>query len=238
MITVSFDKKLLHDYVAENRFKPGAETKSLSRCSDDFHEIKKKQTALTIPGGDAGDLAILYAAANVYGFEVDTEKASTVMKNIGKGHEHSPSCSHLNFLFEDPKAYNLEKDQLDKLPRQTNSRKPEKSVPGACVQITGPYGVYPQGLVEIDGHEQLVRIFSFHQSAIDARHRVIAHEMIEEEAVKLLPGLDEEYLYEVVSEMTEDHIYETARRLAKGVPLYEVRFEEDGGYKIEERGVI
>ena len=45
-------------------------------------------------------------------------------------------------------------------------------------------------------------------------------------------GEDEEWLYNALFETSEIHLMETAKRLAKGLPIYEVEFNDNGDYKI------
>jgi hypothetical protein len=73
---------------------------------------------------------------------------------------------------------------------------------------------------------------------VNERHRLIAKKLIEERAVKFFPDCDEEYLFEALSETTENHLFETLKRLASGLPIFEVGFENDGSFKIKEMGKV
>ena len=86
----------------------------------------------------------------------------------------------------------------------------------------------------IDGGSTEVQVFVYHQSLVDQRHRQLRKLLVEKKAVKLLEGCDAEYLYQALSEMAENHLMETAKRLAKQLPIYEVKFDEDESFIINQ----
>ena len=109
----------------------------------------------------------------------------------------------------------------------------------AAVFIRGNYGIYPQGIVKTDsGNEIPVQIFIYHQSLVNERHRELAKKLIENKAVELPEGTGGEYLYEALSDTSDVHLLETVKRLAKGLPIYQITFEDGGGFKIEDLGIV
>jgi hypothetical protein len=53
-----------------------------------------------------------------------------------------------------------------------------------------------------------------------------------------LNGLGEDYLYQVLSDEAEVHLLETVKRLAKGLPIFQVDFDSEGQYKIKDMGFV
>ncbi len=98
----------------------------------------------------------------------------------------------------------------------------------AVVQIRGNYGILPR--------KSKYEVFIFHETLASERHRVLAKKLIEQTAVTLFPGCDEEYLYEALSDMTDSYLYETVARLGKGLPIYYVEFDTEGLFTIDEMG--
>lgn len=109
---------------------------------------------------------------------------------------------------------------------------------GAILQVRGNYSIPSMFSFTMMEENLQGKLFIFHATIADKTHRIIAKKLIEEEAVKLFPGTDEEYLYEILSEATEDYLFETLKKLVKGLPIFLVDFKEDGSFKVEEMGEI
>lgn len=109
---------------------------------------------------------------------------------------------------------------------------------GAVLQVYGNCSLPSSVLVESDSGKEHVEMYVFHSSLFNKQNRYLAKELMKNDAVKLFPGCDEEYLYEVLSETTDEHFFETVKRLAAGIPIYEVTFKENGEFTIEEMGKV
>lgn len=250
----------IQELVSKNKYKVNHKTKFLSRCIDGRYENSQNLPALAFPGADVGELALIFATANSYGFEVDKKKVlESFLKVIG-GEEnfrlHTDShaddkipaagCGHWKQVNLDPKAYNLEKDQIDFIKKTiTTFVRPSQScilegdhLEGAVLLVRGDYGVLPQFDIKTDQGVIHVQVFVYHQTLVDQRHRQLAQELVKNKGVIFKDGEDEEWLYNALSDVSEDHLMETAKRLAKGLPIYSVVFEKDGSFKIEDQGVI
>ncbi|NTU73162.1 hypothetical protein HGB07_03245, partial [Candidatus Roizmanbacteria bacterium] len=247
--------------VAENKYPVASDRKFLSRCIDGRYVNAPDLPALAIPGGDIGELGILYAAAAEYGFEVDPDKAYEALTEVVGGEKniqlHTDShaetgipvggCGHVKQLGLDPEAYSLMARQVEILKEQA-----EKAIKAGATQVVlqgdhqeagvfivkGSQGIQPQHLLHLAGSNMPVQAFVFHASLVGERQRALADKYIEKGAVKLLEGFEAEYLHEVLGEVTELHLFETAKRLAKDLPIYEVTFADDGSFTIEDRGVV
>jgi hypothetical protein len=247
--------------VKDNQYKINEKTKYLSRCIDGRYENSPDLPALGLPGADAGDLAALYATANIYGFTVDTEKAlKTLLEIVGgpehfsfhtdaRSHDPAPTSGdgHFKKIRQDPEAYNLTPDQLHTITKQIEKleKKGAKETvlhgdhrEGALLLIKGNCGVLPKYTLQTDNGSMNVEVFVFHAGLVNERHKAWAQKLVEEKAVELVEKLDEEYLYEVLSTTTDDHLFETANRLAKTLPIYEVTFKDFDNFVVEERGSI
>jgi len=109
---------------------------------------------------------------------------------------------------------------------------------GAILQIKGQYTV--NSLFSLRTEARLIKgvMFIFQETLINRQHRILAKKLIGEKAVKLFPGCDEEYLYEILTEVTESHLFETLKKLASGLPIFQVSFDSDGSFTLEEMGNI
>ncbi|OGK25309.1 hypothetical protein A3F58_02410 [Candidatus Roizmanbacteria bacterium RIFCSPHIGHO2_12_FULL_37_9b] len=274
MRKIILNKDQVLDLVWNNRYKVEDEQKFLSRCVDGRYENKIKNQKskvktedtinlppLAIPGADAGQLGIIFATANTYGFEVDKEKVFELVVDVVGGIENfsfhsdhhgdpkipASGCGHIKQQNLDPKAYGLEDDQMKFIETALTKAKKKgakeivlegEHQEGAILQINGPYSLYPGSLLETDQGNAQVQVFIFHSTLVNERHRLIAKKLIEKKAVELFPGCDEEYLYEVLSEVTESHLFETLKRLASGLSMFQVNFESDGSFDIKEMGKL
>lgn len=253
-------KDELHDLISANKYPVAEKHKFLSRCIDGRYK-GPETAALAICGGDAGELALLIAAGNAYGFKVDPDKAYKVLVGLlggekyfayhtdhhGDGKLPASGCGHMKQIRLDPKAYYLEEKNVGNLNTLLTKAKKNKAteivldgdhLESAVLQIRGNYGVSPSFQINLSEHISETQIFIHHQTLVDQRHRELAKRWIKEGAVKLFNGCDKEYLYEVLCDVTEEHLLETAKRLGSGLPIYQVVFDAQGDFDISELGHV
>lgn len=246
----------VHDLVQENRYKVDDKNKFISRCIDGRYPNTEGLPALAFPGADVGELALILATANSYGFDIDPKKViATLIKVIGGAQnfqKHTDShadpkvvaggCGHWKQINLDPKAFSLGDKNLEFIKKNINIGKSVTlqgdHLEGAVLIIRGDWGVYPQFQLEEDPGKRLVEVFVYQQSLVDQRHKKLAQELIKNKAIKFYNGEDEEWLYNALSDVSEIHLMETAGRLAKGLPIYEVKFDDEGGFKINQQDVV
>jgi len=277
----------VRELIIKNRYRVDDMTKFLSRCIDGRYQNKLKTQnskvktttqnsktaetnlpALAFPGGDVGEMALIMATANSYGFEVDGEKVYKTLNEVIGGEENfgfhtdrhampagrqgdakaASGCGHWKQINLDPKAYSLEKAQIDFIQKKLNGLKKNKKIDeiilegehleGAILLVRGNWGILPRYKIETDGGSQETQVFIYHQSLVDERHQTLCSAWLRQKAVKLYNGCDQDYLYEALSEMAENHLMETAKRLAKGLPIYAIVFEDDGEFEIKEMGTV
>ncbi len=258
---IILSKEQVTDLISANKYPVKDEARFLSRCVDGRYNNSKNLPPLAIPGSDAGQLSLIFATANTYGFEVDKEKVFGVVvdvvggiKNFNFHSDHhgdldipASGCGHIKQQTLNPKAYGLEDDQMEFIKKTLLAAKKKGAnetilegdhQEGAVLQIHGQFSVYPRFLTEAEVGKVQAQAFIFHSSLVDERNKLIAKKLIDHNAVKFLSGGGEEYLYEALSEVTENHLFETLKRLAVGLPIFAVSFETDGSFEIKDLGVV
>ena len=110
----------------------------------------------------------------------------------------------------------------------------ETEYSGAVVQIEGGYTIPAICTVQTVEGPIKVHLDIYHQTLVNRRNRELSRELVEKKMVMLFPGTDEEWLYEALSETSDEYFYETIKEKAKGLPVYTVKFKEDGTFVVEE----
>ncbi len=251
----------VQELVFANKYKVVEGTKFISRCIDGRYQADHNLPALAIAGADAGEMAVIFATANIYGFEVDNEKVfETLCKVVGgiknlRFHtdEHAEAevlmggCGHIKNISQTPDDFKVTPAQVAFIKKKAKEAVGKGAVQevlkgdhmeGAVLVITGPYGIFPQYVLKTSDGNITTQVFEFHKGLVDARHKVLVKELVKNKAVKLYEGCDEDYLYQVLSSTTEDHLMEIGGRLAKGLTIYSVAFEENGEFTLEESDKI
>jgi len=261
MQTIYLSHEQVADLVQENKYKIDHSLQFISRCIDDRYHNRDHPASLAIPGADPGELALIIAIGNSYGFEVDKEKAfktlTTVVGGVKNLQMHTDSqneekdalkgCGHMSQLETVPEAYSLTLKDVEFVLssfQMAKSRHAHQVVlegqhkKNAVVIVKGDYGILPRHYLEMNGRKLLVEVFEYHQTLVDKRHRTLTKELIKNGSVKLIEGQDEESLYEAFGDIGENHLMETLRSLAKDMPIYEVKFDEGGGFKVVDLGEV
>lgn len=244
--------------VKTNSYEVTEKNKLLSRCIDGRYENSDNLAPIGFPGGDIGVLVVIIAAANNFGFEIDLQKAYQSLIEVIGGKKnfglHTDShadlkkiasgCGHFKQINLDSKAYNLTKEQVDfiykKIAEVKKSGAKEIILHGDHLEgaVLLVYGDSKSVMNQFTVKGKTIQVFVFHQTLANLRNKLLATKLVENKAVKLSSGLDEDYLYTALSEVTEVHLMETAKRLAKGLPIYKAAFEDDGQTEIKEMGVV
>ncbi|MCX7880979.1 MAG: hypothetical protein N2482_00480 [Patescibacteria group bacterium] len=208
---------------------------------------KKNTTTIFFPGGDLGELALIFSTANNYGFSVNQKKVYQVLtKVLGSKEIFFPEDGSFIFdFFQRSKSYGLVKRDIDFLKTKTEKIVSEKKLnqfQSALLIVYGEkWSVYSQSLIEVDNERKEkipVSVFVFHQSLVDKQHRKLCQYLIKEKAVRLYPGCDEEYLYQVLSTESENFLFEGLKENYQGLPIFKVKFNEKGEFEVEEMGKI
>lgn len=255
------DKEHIRELVAGNAYIPDPKTRFISRCIDGRYPNDKGLPALAVPGADIGELALLLATANAFGFEIQEKAAFQALVDTVSGEEnirmhtdsHATSsevasgCGHMRQISHTPSDYHLTEKQVASIKSMFEAAKKQKAhevvlhgehKEGAVVIVRGQYGLYPHYIFETEEGIQEGEMFIYHQTLADERHRVLAKKLIKGDIITLHDGCDEDYLYQVISHEAEEHLMTTAKRLAVGLPLYHVVFDTKGQGEVKEMGKI
>lgn len=245
----------------ENRYPVSKMNRFKSRCVDGRYQNEESLPPQAYPGGDLGLMAAILAAGRSFGFDLDREKAFQTLLDVVSGWKnfgfHSDShanpeiiasgCGHFSQMRKDPSSYSLEKEDLvfleNMLERVKKEGGEEVVLEGdhkeiGALLIKGDFSVKPRFKIQTDDGEKKIQVFVFHQSLTDEKIRLLSKKLIENKAVNFRDGENEEFLIHALQETTENHLFETLRRLAKGLPIYEVVFNEDGDFSLFERGEV
>jgi len=106
------------------------------------------------------------------------------------------------------------------------------------LQVKGNYNIRSAFTIETGQGAIAGKFYIFHQTLMSKLLYKIAQELVEEKAVKLFPGCDQEYLYEVLFSSIEDNLYESIKKTGKDIPFYLVKFKDDGNFKVVEMGSV
>lgn len=245
----------VQELIKNNLYKVNSGSKFLSRCIDGRYKNEDNLAPQAFPGADLGELALILATGRHFGFEVDKVKAVksliSVLGNEDNFYFHSDAhadpkihgggCGHFKQMNLDPEAYFLGKDDLDFIKESLGelSKKGAKETilegdhnEGAILVVKGPFSVQCQSIIDTNQGRKNVSVFVYHQTLTDEKHRELAKKLLETKAVTFKHGEDVDYLYQVLSETAENHLMETAKRLAPELPIYQVQFSDDGSFSI------
>lgn len=256
----TLSKEQLATIVFENGYE--VQNPLLSRCIDGRYNNSPSLPALAIQGADAGELAVIFTTANTCGLTLNKEKAlQALIDTVGGAKNtqfHTDShaekgavlagCGHIKQASLDLESYHLTEEQIEFIKSEFAKLKKqgaEETVlhgdhgESAVVFVKGNFGVLPRfKLGQTEGGRE-GQIFVFHNTFVDARHHILAKKLIASKAFEFEGGIDEEYLYTVLSDACEEHLLETAKRLALGLPIYEVTFfETKNRFEIKELGFV
>lgn len=241
----------IEELVLKNQYKYTG-NKGQSRCFSGHFENSTKLPALALPGGDIGELVVLYSAGITYGIDIDLlQSVKTLEEIVGKGkndeYQHSivgnaEECRYLHLLSENPEMYSLNKENVSTLfstmeqsflGKKGQSKYNEVYKESACVFVQGEVGVLPHYIFETFEQRIDARILIYHKTFVDQRRRNFSTNLYKNEAVKLYAGLSEEYLYEALSEIGDAHVIETVNKLDPNMPIYSATISPSGSVKIE-----
>lgn len=150
-------------------------------------------------------------------------------------------CGHFKQAGKDPIAYGLEENQIKLISEflvkaKKNGAKCEvlagEHLESAVLMIEGErWSIYPQ-LVSQEFPNEPIEVFVYQKTLDDKRRRILTKNLLP--YVKASFSVEEEYLYQVLSQVADNQLLETLSRLAKDLPMYEVLFEKDGEFEIRQ----
>jgi hypothetical protein len=253
----------VEELVLENRYPVDEETWFLSRCIDGRYqstsEVEEERSdgktsevklePLAKPGADIGDLMMVFAANKEYGLEIESKNIfKAVLETVGgfenfrfhtdyHNQQSFLGCRHFKQGLNDPQAYGLAEDDIATI-SQFLSKIKKKGATGKVLEgehlesavliIKGDsWSISPQLVF----NRELIEIFVYHKTLDNRRRRILSQHLLPH--VKAVFPVDEEYLYQILSQVTDDQLLETVTRLAKDLPIYDVKFEKNGEFEIK-----
>ena len=127
MQTIYLSREHVADLVQANKYKIDHSLQFISRCIDDRYHNIDHPASLALPGADPGELALILATGNTYGFEVDKAKVFKALDTVVGGTKnlqmHTDShdedkdafkgCEHMSQLETVPEAYSLTREDVE-----------------------------------------------------------------------------------------------------------------------------
>lgn len=248
--------------IGDNLYQPSTNNLFLSRCFDDFNQDLSNLPVLSLPGGDLGELALILGTANNFVFEVDYQKAFEILIELIDGQKNFSCCRggfyslkdnqalnhYWQLILKKPADYHLSQKEIDFLKEKINHIKKTKPLfnqeikkeikKTAVVVVKGEQGVYPIAEIVKAGQTITAGFFVYQKTLVDNRRQQLAKDLIRKKAVVLYPGCDWQYLYQVMTDEADYHLWTTLVNLAKELPVFEVEVKEQNQIKINYLEVI
>ncbi len=250
MSKMILDEQQVHEIIQENRYRVNQKNKFISRCIDGRYQNDDNLPPLAIPGADAGQLALILATANIYGLEVNREKAyESLIEVIGgeKNLRFHTDCGYIKQTDLDPEGFNLTQEDVDFIKEKLEKAKEKgaqevvlegEHLEGGVIIARGYWSLKTKYFFEMSEGKVLSQIFVFHQTLVNERHRSLVKKLLDKKAISALKDDDDDYLYTILSETSEAHLFETLKRISEGLPIFEISFEEDGNFNLKHLGNV
>ncbi len=260
MTSINLTVKQVGGVVYENCQPVGERLDWTVLCFDDQVKLKRGLPYLYFPGGVLGFLTQLFSTANSYGFSVDYQKSMKVLidffgkkwysnkledKKLIQKKIKKNNCFYFQLLSKNPQLFHINEKDLDFinqqlnsfLPSDNNQLKDNTTIIGVLI-ISGNYTVYPYFIQQTDVGEKRLKLLIYQQNQVNQVLKEFSQKLIKDKAVTLYPGCDEEYLYQVFLEESENHFFESFKNIATGLPIFKIDFKKDGRFKIEDLGKV
>lgn len=255
------DKEHAFEFIRVSKTPVNDKAHLRSRCIDGRYVSGPETPLFTFPGADAGEFLMVTAAAEEYGFEMNREQVYEAICALVGGRkylqfhtdEHASSslplagCGHIGQMSLAPKDYGVLPEDIAFITTSLQQAQKEGAEQvklhgdhseGVVIFVRGPYGVLPQADIMVENRKHHIQAFVYHQTLADQRHKMLARELVAHKALTLPDGCDESYLYQVFADVAEDHLMETLKRLAPGLPIYEAAFTGDGLFEMTDLGFV
>jgi hypothetical protein len=236
-MSIYLTKEQAEEFVTNNLYESKANP-FWARCFSSDYSNDPNLPALSLPGGDIGQMAILIAASTTYGFELNSTKALETLLELIGGKKNSTFnclkehglelCKYFKYLIEHGQDYGLDEQgqkELLKLSKQLglpNKFKSEstKNDVNACIIIEAEQALFPNYTYDSGYGVLNAKILVFQKTHVDRRNRELSNLLVKNDSVKLFSGLDSNYLYQILSEMTESHLFQSIKHRDLQLPIY------------------
>lgn len=150
-------------------------------------------------------------------------------------------CGHFKQASKEPEAYGLVSEEIEmindflkkaiKKGARCTILKGEHLEGAVFIVKSTSWSLLPQ-LIKKETEIELTEIFIYQKTLDDRRRKILAKNLLSD--VKAPFSFDEEYLYQILSQVADDQLLETINRLAKDLPVFEVVIDEEGMFEIKE----
>lgn len=243
------------EFVFQNKYEFDSNAPILSRCIDGrYNESIENLEPLAKPGADIGELMMLCAANNQYALNLTYDQIYKIfIQTIGKENLriHTDShfchdkdeknqclgCGHFKQGNLDMQAYGLTLEDIDFIYKTLIALKKqgikndvlegdhlEKAV---VIVNSNKYSI--RSMFKSRG--EVLEVFVYHKTLDDLRRKQIAQNL---SSVLKNDKYDSEYLYEILTNTADEQLFETVGRLAKDLPIYKVKIDDNGEIEVEE----
>jgi hypothetical protein len=234
------DPEYARQFVSSNTYDVSPETALRMRCIDGNYANDPQLPAIAFPGGDLGDLAVIYASAQSFGFEADAGRCLEVLLEMIGGSQHFSLYESPNKILTEylPFVAQLELDQSweDSLLSQAQEMgnqgarihvPPEYREESALIKVKSEFGLFPQYEVQTDSGQFRTSVYVYHQTLLDRRRKRLSEMLIQTGAVTLFEGCEEEYLFDALSETSDYVFFYALEDELRHIPLYSARISAD-----------
>lgn len=235
-----FDKYKVENFILSNRYMPSVKAQAEYRDTYSFVEGKNEdEPAVVTPGGVLGDIINVLSTGVAYGIEIDREKAVEAVKSTVKIYSWSSLFAQNSIKYwEEYGVSKADKEVIESTVIKTGLA-PEKTTrwSGAVVILEGKENVHPLYIQQSEDVKDSFFVPILQQYYLSLHRRRVVHALITQKAVPLRKE-DEEYLYQIMSDISEINFYLTLRHLSPELPLYAVTFKKETEFEIEELGEV
>lgn len=243
-------------FVNENKYEIDQTQWYLSRCIDGRYETIEGLEPLAKPGADIGDLMVMLSTNTQYALNLTPEIILEVLIETVSGkenlrihtdghncHSHDKreqclGCGHLKQAALDPVAYGLEKEHIEFIFKALEQFKTdgikndvlegdhmEKAV---IILKSQKFSIAPKR----KKNEYIDECFIYHKTFDDRRRRLLAQNLLVH--IKSDDEMTEEHIYEILTTVSDQQLFETVSRLAPEYPIYKVEIDDEGEVMIME----
>lgn len=235
-------------YIERNKYEFDKDKWMLSRCIDGRYAPSKDLEPLAKPGADAGDLLSVLSLRKKYSLSFKNEDLAESMIDLMSGatnirfhtDNHSDGvargCGHLKQASLYSIEYFIDYSDVDFVFSTLQRYKSE-----GAKEVILEGGHLERAVIIVDSDyfsvqssekigDQINQAFIY-QRTLDNRRRQLLIEFL----LPIIYGSfkpSKEYLYQVLSEVSNQQLMMSVNKLAKGLPVYEVMIDKNGSFNV------
>ena len=152
--------------------------------------------------------------------------------------EQCLSCGHFGQAFLNPSAYGLEKEDVNFISGALQQLKLERVMDnildgehleqGVIILKSQNYSIAPK----TKKGDKVNECFIYHKTLDDRRRRLLAENLLPH--IMTEKDIDAEYVYEILTTISDQQLFETVERIAPEYPIYNVDISDEGEVEIKD----